>query len=263
MGAWGPATVDSTTEDGYDLEGSLIQLRALDFETKGPFQKYLQLTVYHPDEGNTFASFTFPGFIGAITGISAAGLAISEKVWIHIDTNNATRSRIGYPTGFLLRDVLQFSNTKEEAIGRAFSVRRTNSIFFGVGDMHSMAFNEMKYAHNELIIYNDKNFTAWNTHPAIDGVLFVTKGTQPQDSTCMAGQIEKYYGKITPEILTRYITATEATGDLHIAIYDFKNFNMYLAGATPVKEDGSYVPAYERPYLKVNLKVLFTMEPPH
>lgn len=37
MGAWGPATVDSTTEDGYDLEGSLIQLRALDFETKGPF----------------------------------------------------------------------------------------------------------------------------------------------------------------------------------------------------------------------------------
>lgn len=55
----------------------------------------------------------------------------------------------------------------------------------------------------------------------------------------------------------------EATGDLHIAIYDFKNFNMYLAGATPVKEDGSYVPAYERPYLKVNLKVLFTMEPPH
>lgn len=49
MGAWGPATADSKTEDGYDLEGSLIQLRALDFETKGPFQKYLQLTVYHPD----------------------------------------------------------------------------------------------------------------------------------------------------------------------------------------------------------------------
>ena len=143
--------------------------------------------MYHPDEGNTYASFTFPGFIGAITGISSAGVALSQKAWVNVDTDKATRSRIGYPTGFLLRDILQYSQTKEDAIERAFSVRRTNAIFLGVGDKSSMAFEEWKYAHNELIIYNDKNFTSYDTHPAMDGVLFTTKGLQPQDSTCMAG----------------------------------------------------------------------------
>ena len=37
LGAWGPATADSTCGDGYDLEGSLVQLHALDFEEHGPF----------------------------------------------------------------------------------------------------------------------------------------------------------------------------------------------------------------------------------
>ena len=37
MGAWGDATKNSVTEDGVTLEGSLLQLRALDWETKGPF----------------------------------------------------------------------------------------------------------------------------------------------------------------------------------------------------------------------------------
>ena len=84
--------------------------------------------------------------------------------WVNVDTDKATRSRIGYPTGFLLRDILQYSQTKEDAIERAFSVRRTNAIFLGVGDKSSMAFEEWKYTHNELIIYNDKNFTSYDTH---------------------------------------------------------------------------------------------------
>ena len=37
LGAWGAATANSTTAAGVALEGSLLQLRALDFTTDGPF----------------------------------------------------------------------------------------------------------------------------------------------------------------------------------------------------------------------------------
>ena len=47
-----------------------------------------------------------------------------------------------------------------------------------------------------------------------------------------------------------------------MAIYDYKNLEIYLAGATPVQPDGSYTPAYDRAYLKLPMKVLFTEEPP-
>ena len=40
FGAWGPATVNTTSE--------LVQLRALDWDTNGPFQQVPVVVVYHP-----------------------------------------------------------------------------------------------------------------------------------------------------------------------------------------------------------------------
>ena len=60
----------------------------------------------------------------------------------------------------------------------------------------------------------------------------------------------------------RYITPLEAAGEFHVAIYDFKNWNIYLAGVTLVDEEGHYTPAYERAYMKVDLKSLYTMKLP-
>ena len=50
----------------------------------------------------------------------------------------------------------------------------------------------------------------------------------------------------------RYITSLEATEEFHAAVHDFKNWSLYLAGATPVDEGGHYTSAYERAYLKVD-----------
>ena len=61
MGAWGSAVA----KDGYSY-----QLRALDFDTIGPFKEYPQVTVYHPSEGNAFASVGFAASVGLLTGFS-------------------------------------------------------------------------------------------------------------------------------------------------------------------------------------------------
>jgi hypothetical protein len=58
--------------------GHAYQLRALDFDTTGPFKDFPQVTVYHPSQGNAWAQVGWPGNIGVLTGFSEQSLAISE-----------------------------------------------------------------------------------------------------------------------------------------------------------------------------------------
>ena len=71
-GAWGGATAT----------GGLLQLRALDWGTDGPFQEFPLLATFHPDDGSfTHSSLGWVGLYGTITGYSASNMAVSEKVW--------------------------------------------------------------------------------------------------------------------------------------------------------------------------------------
>jgi hypothetical protein len=71
LGAW----------DQASASGNLLQLRALDFGS-GPFANYTTLAVHRPGDGaRSFASVSFPGLVGIITGISEGGIGLSEKVW--------------------------------------------------------------------------------------------------------------------------------------------------------------------------------------
>ena len=74
FGAWGPATQNS-------LNGTLLQLRALDFVPGASFNDGAQVTIYHPEDGqgHAFSVVGFPGLLGAFTGYSSANLGISEK----------------------------------------------------------------------------------------------------------------------------------------------------------------------------------------
>lgn len=127
-GAWGAATAST---------GHTYQLRALDWDTSGPFRDLPAVVVYHPsNEGHAFANVGFIGWIGALTGQSDKHLAISEignAGWVvHCarslqppdtfrsslssgvsfpDKTFGKESRIGIPFTFLLRDILQFDDS--------------------------------------------------------------------------------------------------------------------------------------------------------
>lgn len=68
--AWGAATA------GGAAAGKPVHLRALDWDTGGPFQKYPLLLTMHPGAGNgsTFTSLTWAGLLGSITGMSSSGM---------------------------------------------------------------------------------------------------------------------------------------------------------------------------------------------
>lgn len=105
VGAWGGATPN----------GTLVQLRALDWDTTTTMQNYPLLLVYQPSDKaqNAFATLGWPGFMGAITGVSSAALGVCEKVWLGYD---GVSTRFGEPFHFVLRDILQFDRTNAQAV---------------------------------------------------------------------------------------------------------------------------------------------------
>jgi len=241
FGAWGTSTPD----------GSLYQLRALDWDTSGPLQMYPTVTVYHPKAGNghAFANVAWAGFIGTLTGMSSVPLGISEKV----GDDFGWESRIGVPWHFLLRDILQFDMTLDDAINRMANAARTCNIYLGIGDGNQRQFRLFEYGWSELLVFNPLNtpFT-----PRIPDIVY--RGVN-QD--CLSQQLQKYSAQhnVTAINTIRDVVSISKTGDLHIAVYDHNHMIMYVANARSTKETGP-LPAYNRQFVQFNMNALFSQK---
>ena len=246
MGAWGKAT---PTDVG------LVQLRALDVGA-APFANFSLLTVYHPDEGHAFASLGFPGNVGSVTGWSAQ-IGVSEKVWETYERPSVQPGHYdGEPVTGVIRDMLQFSGSKEEAATFAEGITRTWAVFLGVGDS-SGEFEALAYREADLKVYTPGNVTEITHMPVMEDLVYIDKHPQPShDNVTMPALMARYYGNITA-VNTIEATREMATGDLHITVYDFDAKKAYLALGT-IDATCSYVTkACDRPYLEFDFNDLF------
>lgn len=184
FGAWGPATASSR-------DGALVQLRALDWSTNGPFQQFPMVIVYHPsDEGHAFSVLSWAGMVGSITGYSSAEVGICEKVWADY---KGKYSVTGIPWTFLLRDILQFDTTIEAAEQRLENAHRTCAIYVGIGDAKVPNFNLVDFSYPNITVYNDTDFPAYPPyHDLYDGLLFYDKHEQPSHNLCLNTLLKEY-----------------------------------------------------------------------
>jgi len=53
------------------------------------------------------------------------------------------------------------------------------------------------------------------------------------------------------------VTAYEQTGDMHIAVFDWGNKQMYVSNAGLADVNGNAVPAYDRPFLRFDMEALW------
>ena len=75
--------------------------------------------------------------------------------------------------------------------------------------------------------------------------------------------LQEYHGNITAENSIRYILPGLNSGNLQAVIYDLTNEWVYFAyGYEYYKPNGSRVRvnAYERPYIGINLKEIFSVK---
>lgn len=258
FGAWGPATPN----------GKLTQIRALDFGS-GPFSNYTILGVYRSKEegSRAFATVTFPGMVGAITGVAQNGIGISEKVWMTYDCNPSCLQPGHYdgePDVFVLRDILQQSKNRQEAEAYMQSAERTFAIFVGVGDFESQRMDIVGYKEDSAVVYDDKTISQVTEMTVMDSVVYVDKHPQPSTDSALPTALSDFYGNLNMEN-SRIVVQYHRTGDQHIAMYDFGASEMLLSVGR-INEDGDYGPvggdlaewkAYNRPYLKFDLNALW------
>lgn len=261
-GAWGKAT------NNNNPGGTLVQLRALDFGT-GPFSNHTVITTMREEGKQSFAMVSFPGFVGAVTGISESGIGISEKVWMTYDKRSLQKgSYNGEADIFVLRDILELSKNKVEAELYLTQMPRTWGMWVGIGDYETQTFDLVGYKEKSAIVYNDVTMPSQTEMPFLENVCYVDKHPQPSHdgpTGTLPTFLTEYYGQLTMEnarIGVRY----HQTGDVHIASYDFGKKQMIVAIGR-INANGEYGPegsqdmsvwkAYNRPYLQFDLNDLW------
>ena len=153
IGAWGDSTLD----------GKTLQLRALDWDTEGPFRDYPSVTVYHPTTpgAHPFTNVGLLGFIGTFTGQSSVQLGVSEIGVSYPDTTYfGNESFAGIPFVFVLRDILEFDNTVFDAVDRLSNANRTCDLILGVGDGKEKTARGFAYSSSSLFVLFVSVFTS-------------------------------------------------------------------------------------------------------
>lgn len=261
VGAWGSATGGASS---YGNDTNLLAMRLLDWGTANPMRLVPVLAVYHPLEGDghAFASQTFAGFIGSITGYSTE-TNICEKVWI---SSNETllEGRFGYPWAFMLRDILQYDNSIADAYARLEAARRTASIWIGVGGRSTGQFRVFESSYDQLHELN------WNSpfpgyepqppqHPTIQDVVYVDKHVQPSHDPCLGSLLQEGYGSLAPAYMEQTVAALTQSGDLMAVVFDFDANLMDVAVASQLANVTNVINAYDRQYLRFNMTQLFNL----
>jgi hypothetical protein len=255
FGSWGEASAD----------GKTIQLRALDWDVGGPLQNFATVVVYHPLDaslGHAWTNVAWAGYIGTLTGMSSLQLGVSEIGVSFPDSTFGDESMVGTPFVFLLREVLQYDKTLDDALTRMANAKRTCRLILGVGDGKLQRMNVIQYSHSVMNIFDDKNLApVADWHPRINNIVY-----EGMDWLCPAYQqalhdnLVASYGKISPQVAIQDIVALTATGDLHVALYDLTDLQLYVANARGSSETGP-LEAYNRQYVHFDMKTMYSETP--
>jgi len=151
IGAWGDSLLKG---------GGLVHARTIDIDMTHPIRDFPQITVYHPDDGHNFISVGFTGFIGVFTGINDEKISISANTVqlpdssFHPSGDTTQGSRKGTPYVYLLRDIMQYNTTFDDAANTIKTAHRTVNLILGLADGNAVKVNTIQFS-NEVANFMD------------------------------------------------------------------------------------------------------------
>jgi hypothetical protein len=166
----------SRSETGHPLFG-----RNLDFSTAGYLHGYSLVTVYRPQGKHAFASVTFPGLVGCLSGMNDAGLALAI-LEIHLAGDGSAKfDKQGTPYALCYRRLLEECTTVEEAEKLLRSMKRTTRTNLAICDRNGGAVFEItpkqvvvRRAVNGMCL-STNHYTSKELAPLVELNLFRTR----------------------------------------------------------------------------------------
>jgi hypothetical protein len=211
----------------------------------------------------------FVGWVGALSGQSSAQMSIHEIGVAFPDSTFGEESFQGTPFTYLLRDILQFDNGYQDTVTRITTANRTCDLILGAGDGKAATFRAFEYSASVANVFDDTNMMPWNDtadtwHPRMDSIVYYGMDWLcPGYTLALAGQLQMYYGQLTPDVTISNILPLVQTGDTHSVVYDLTGQMMYVSFYAT---DNSSVPnppnAYDRQFTMLDMNAMWAEPAP-
>lgn len=231
--AWGAATRDS----------HLHQIRALDYATEAGLQDEPAIMVYRPTGRCPFVNIGWLGFIGSVSGMNAAHLALSE---IGDDFDRDDETLAGEPMPFLMRRVLEDARTLEEAVSLFRDAHRTSSFLYCVGDAKIPDARAIKAGPRTFEVRSPADYG----ENSLPNVVFWSMGADSRWNARVHEVLQRNWGLIGRRVGIEDVMRGLGTGDLHAVHYDVSDLVVWVANATPAPANA---PAYDQPFVRFSL----------
>jgi len=162
----------------------------------------------------------------------------------------------------VIRDILQFARSKEDAVAMAQASKRTWSMWLGFGDYTSQEFVAMLYDEASANAYNDTTLPKLTNQTEIPHVAYIDKHPQPSTHTDMPALVHQYYGNLSAVNVAQNLPRLMETGDVHISVYDFGNNQTMIASGLTDQFGNFTRKACFAPFIRFDNDALWSHPPP-
>jgi len=224
-------------------DGHVYQLRILDYGANFNLQRRPLITVYRPttDNANMYVTIGWVGFVGSVSGVNEKGVALSEMGF----GNPPGETLAGMPMPFLLKNVLRYANSAEEAAAIIRAARRTNSYVYFLGDKRNDPIGMITSAQRCLTYHANESETLQVEGKTLPQFRDVVYGGHYEDK--QAKLVHDMEGKIDVSAIQELARQIAMKSNLQTVIYDLTADRIWVAN----RKDK--IRAADRPYVEFSL----------